>query len=352
MKSFWNHLAETSKPIFLYGTGNGADKIIAVLEQYGIPLTGVFASDGFVRERTFHGMKVCSYSNVTERYGDEIIVLLAFGTTLPTVTAFIEELDRRHELYVPDVPLYGGPLFNEEYYESYRGSLEALESILADEESKALLRDCIEFRLHGKLASLSRTEDGAVTLKNLLGHKKYTTALDGGAFKGDSTRLFASSLDVNSIWAVEADPKTHNKLSTYASEEKNAVVKAIHGALWDEDGNLPYVSSASRGSSNEGQNHRAKITSVPACKIDTLFADVKADFIKLDIEGAEEQALKGGTEVLLRDKPDLMISLYHRTDDLFRLPLWIHQLLPEHKLYLRRIPCIPLWDLSLYAVKD
>ncbi len=352
MRSFWNHLKETRKPIFLYGTGNGADKIIAVLDQYGVTLTGVFASDGFVRERTFHGMKVCSYSHVTERYGNDIIVLLAFGTTLPDVTTFIEELDRRHELYVPDVPLYGGDLFNEEYYEQNRASLEAVECILADEESKAVLHDCIEFRLQAKLSNLSRTEDGMTTLKNLLGNKKYTTVLDGGAFKGDSTRLFALGLNTEKILAVEADPKTFEKLLAYSKEEKNATVKAVHGALWDEDGDLPYVSSASRGSSSEGQNHRAKVTTVPSYKIDTLFAEERAGFIKLDIEGAEAQALRGSMDVLLRDKPDLMISLYHRTDDIFRLPLWIHELLPDHRLYLRRIPCIPFWDLSLYAIKN
>ena len=50
-KELWKHLKETKKPIVLYGMGNGADKIITVLENFGIPYCDVFASDGFVREK-------------------------------------------------------------------------------------------------------------------------------------------------------------------------------------------------------------------------------------------------------------------------------------------------------------
>ena len=47
----------------------------------------------------------------------------------------------------------------------------------------------------------------------------------------------------------------------------------------------------------------------------------------------------------------LAVSLYHRTDDLFALPRLVHALLPTHRLYLRRVPCLPMWDLTLYAVR-
>ncbi len=46
-----DRLKAHDKPIFLYGTGNGADKIIAALDKYGVSLDGIFASDGFVTGR-------------------------------------------------------------------------------------------------------------------------------------------------------------------------------------------------------------------------------------------------------------------------------------------------------------
>ena len=56
----WDGLSRRECPIWLYGTGNGADKILDVLEARGIPVQGVFASDGFVRSRVFRGMPVRS----------------------------------------------------------------------------------------------------------------------------------------------------------------------------------------------------------------------------------------------------------------------------------------------------
>ena len=58
MTDLWHYLksqADSGRPILLYGMGNGADKIIAVCEAYGIPVADFFASDGFVRGHSFHG---------------------------------------------------------------------------------------------------------------------------------------------------------------------------------------------------------------------------------------------------------------------------------------------------------
>ena len=68
-QDLWEYLSEVRRPIALYGTGDGADKIISVLERYGLKdlIIAVFASDGFVRDRMFHGFKVISYSECCEK---------------------------------------------------------------------------------------------------------------------------------------------------------------------------------------------------------------------------------------------------------------------------------------------
>ena len=48
-KDLWEHLTSTKKSIVMYGMGNGADKILAACEKYGIKVLDFFASDGFVR---------------------------------------------------------------------------------------------------------------------------------------------------------------------------------------------------------------------------------------------------------------------------------------------------------------
>ena len=349
--SLWNRLKAHDKPIFLYGTGNGADKIIAALEKYGVSLDGIFASDGFVRDRHFHGFHVRSYSDVTAEYGDDIIVLLAFGTTLESVRAFIEELDKKHELIIPDVPLYGGDLFDLTYLNSHIKVLDAARELLSDEESVSLFDDAVNFRLSGRLEFLLRTEETADSLKFLFAGRHISSIIDGGAFKGDSASIFAEALSPDVIYAVEADPKTFVKLSAYAESEKRCKVIPINAAISDKDGEVEYSSSGSRGAGEEGRNRRAKTHSVKCISLDSYFTDVAIDLIKLDIEGAEAEAISGGTELIKRCEPDMAVSLYHRTDDIFTLIFTVHALLPHHKLFLRRVRCIPMWDITLYAIK-
>ena len=104
MQDLWNYLKTVSKPIFLYGTGNGADKILDELIRLNISVSGVFASDGFVRSRTFRGFPVQSYSAVKQQFGD-IIVLVAFGSYLTDVIDNIKRIASENELYAPDVPV-------------------------------------------------------------------------------------------------------------------------------------------------------------------------------------------------------------------------------------------------------
>ena len=349
--SLWDELAAETRPVFLYGTGNGGDKILAALEKYRVTLTGVFASDGFVRDRYFHGYHVRAYSDVTAEYGDDIVVLLAFGTTLDSVKEFIFSLDRKHDLRIPDVPLYGGDLFDMEYFESHREILGKTAELFADEVSRKLFFDAVNFRLTGKTEYLTDTGDAVRSLSELFAGQNIGTMLDGGAFRGDSAAEFIEGVHPERILAVEADPKTFVKLTAYAETEERAEVVPVHAALFDRDGEMDYVSSGSRGSGKNGQNHRADGKTVPMRTIDTLCAGTDVDLIKLDVEGAEESALNGGRETILRCRPNMAVSLYHRTDDLYALVNTVHEMLPDHRLYLRRVPCIPMWDLNLYAVR-
>ena len=115
MTDLWQYLKNAEKPIVLYGTGDGADKILNVMAEKGIKASGVFASDGFVRKRVFREMPVLSYKEAVKTYGD-MIILIAFGSSLPDVIENFVKLSLLHETYVPDVPVAGGELFDIDFY--------------------------------------------------------------------------------------------------------------------------------------------------------------------------------------------------------------------------------------------
>jgi hypothetical protein len=44
--------------------------------------------------------------------------------------------------------------------------------------------------------------------------------------------------------------------------------------------------------------------------------------------------------------------MYHKSEDMYVLPILVNKLNPHYKLYLRRLPYIPAWDLNLYAINE
>ena len=57
------------------------------------------------------------------------------------------------------------------------------------------------------------------------------------------------------------------------------------------------------------------------------------DYIKLDVEGSELAALKGASATIRKFSPKLGVSLYHRPNDIFELPLYIKENHPNYKIY-------------------
>ena len=151
----WHYLASEGRPVVMYGMGNGADKIIAVCEKYGVEISDFFASDGFVRCHSFHGKTVISYSDMKEKYkGQNPIVLLSFASSLPDVMALFKKVGKECELYAPDVPVFGETLFTIEFFEENRARFERIYEFLADDESKRIYTNVICYKLTGDIKYL------------------------------------------------------------------------------------------------------------------------------------------------------------------------------------------------------
>lgn len=351
----WHYLASSERPIVMYGMGNGADKIIAVCEKYGVEISDFFASDGFVRGHSFHGKTVISYSAMKEKYrGQSPIVLLSFASSLPDVLALFKKVGEECELYAPDVPVFGETLFTIEFFEENRARFEAIYDILADEESKRIYENVILYKLTGDIKYLWESEsDKKNVYEEILDCKSILSYVDLGAYNGDTIReMLHFNPNLKSVIALEPDSRNFRKLNEYAQNVTNCEIKCINAGAWNENTTLLFDASGNRnaGIVSKG-NIVSKIKEVPVISVDEVIDGAKIDYIKYDVEGSEKEALLGSTKTIKAHSPKLLVSLYHRSEDLFTLPELVKEINSDYSLYLRRFPYIPAWDLNLYAVK-
>jgi len=363
MRDLWEYLQETDKTIVLYGMGNGADKILSVLAERGVPVGGIFASDGFARGNLFHGMPVRTWSDVKAELGAEnVIVLLSFGTSRPEVLENILRIRAEAELYAPDVPAFGDTLFTRPFYEAHKSDLEAARALLSNEESRRIFDNILSYKLSGDISYLLDAEsDEDEIWRDILRPQTIRTAADLGAYNGDTVRQLLERTDgkVDTVWAMEPDARNYKKLEAYAQSETRAHIIPVNAGAWNEEATLFFDKSGNRNASF-GQNRSqtladrpAKMVEVKALPLDQVLGGARVDYIKYDVEGSEREALDGSLSTLTEHAPTLLVSLYHRSEDLFALPLHIKAIAPHYQgFYLRRMRGIPAWDINLYVRKE
>ena len=360
--TLWERLRETEKTVVLYGMGNGADKILSVCEEQGIDVCEIFASDAFVRGQLFHGKRVRRWDEVKALYGAKnLIVLLAFATSLPDVLENVGRIAAEAELYVPDVPVFGNGLFDASFVNTHRAELLAARNLLCDNESRMLFDAIVQYKLSGELPLLLEARsDPEKAMRELIRPEALHAVADLGAYNGDTVReLLAFGARPEEIYAMEPDRRNFRKLSEYAEGETRTRVIPVQAAAWSRTETLIFDGSGNRNAS-AGQNRSAvlsdrpmKTVELPARSLDSVLNGKTVDYIKYDVEGSECEALIGSCSTIEKSLPTLLVSLYHRNEDLFALPLQIHKEHPAYEgFYLRRFGGVPAWDLNLYVRKE
>jgi FkbM family methyltransferase len=217
---------------------------------------------------------------------------------------------------------------------THRAEYELLYDRLADDRSRAVLEAVIGFR---------RTLDPAVLAPVVTEHDLYApeglfefgdneTYVDAGSYDGDTIRSFIARVGgrFEDIYAFEPDPITFAKLEANFREEPR--VHPFHAGLHSRAGSLRFRDDASRGAifSADGD------IDMPVTTIDEVLGDRPLTYVKMNIEGAEIDALQGGRNAISKQLPRLALSVYHRASDLWRIPQLVWDLNPDYELYLRQ----------------
>lgn len=345
----WDFLKKTDLPIFMYGMGLGAEKILSVFEQYGIACAGFFASDGFVRGHYFKEHLVHSLSEIEEQV-PEFVVVLAFAAGYEELYDRIMDISKRHIVIAPDVPVAGEGLFTYEFFEAHRGEFEAVYERLADQSSRDCFENILNFKISGKpeyldLCTTTREE----IYESVIPLRDGEVFVDLGAYNGDTALEFASSCDAKgikykSIYAFEPNAKNYRKLNNNTSELHD--ITTFNACAWNECGELRFTK-------NEGRMSKASASGevvIPSLAVDVAVEE-QVTLIKFDVEGSEKEAIEGCSRQI-SNGANVICALYHRNEDMFAIPLQILALNPDCKIYVRHQLYIPAWETNLYVVSN
>ncbi|MBR6410568.1 MAG: FkbM family methyltransferase [Clostridia bacterium] len=360
-RSLWALLSETQKPILMYGMGDGADKALSICAHLGIRISGFIASDDFVRGQSFHDKPVLTLSQARTLHGPDFIILVTFATALPDVMDHIRTVSAEQPLLIPDIPVFGDEYFSEAVLERDRQKIGEARGLLSDDLSRRLFDSVLAYRMSGSLSDLEAHTSSKEEVYASLPVHRYRFVVDLGAYTGDSIREWLSAgFPIASVVALEPDPGSFARLCAYLDTLPSIRKEPVQAAAWSGSAELVFDAN-SRDNRNACllENYHSAVRPrktrsriVRAVSLDTLLGESRPNFIKMDIEGSEEQALLGASHLLAIGRPDLQIALYHRPADLYTLPLLIQSLSKGgYEMYLRRFPCIPAWDLNLFCVR-
>ena len=83
----------------------------------------------------------------------------------------------------------------------------------------------------------------------------------------------------------------------------------------------------------------------------TITASVSCGVFKTKEDAIKEaNAIKGAKDTILRHKPKMIISCYHRSEDLIEIPKRVTGIRGDYEIYMRHFPSLPAWDTCFYFI--
>jgi FkbM family methyltransferase len=247
-----------------------------------------------------------------------------------------------------------GPRFwlaSKGHYRKCKDSILNAYNLWADEKSRQLYRAIIEFRMKGDYSLLPEPDSNQYFPDDLPSWRQPVRLIDTGAYDGDTLKdLIRTTYAIDAIAAFEPDLDNFVKLSGFV---RNNPAKFGHNVslypcgVWSGNNNLCFTP----GQGEACQISREGTSKIQVVALDAVLPVFSPTLIKMDIEGAEYEALLGSRQMIQQYKPGLAICLYHHPDHIWQIPLLINDWLPGYKLYMR-CHAFNTFDLVLYAMQE
>lgn len=217
--------------------------------------------------------------------------------------------------------------------------------MLSDHHSRHLLDRVVRFRQTFSIEDYVEPDGSLEYFPEdvpLFNHNAPTRFVDCGAYTGDTVEALLSRLpgtpeQVEYVISYEPDRDNFVRLcdhiDTLSATHTDVTFLPSPLGVWSSTDMLSFKT---RGDSSSSVTHdRTGNCAVPVIALDNTVRAARPTYIKMDIEGAESAAVEGAKHLIAEQAPTLAMCVYHRPEDLWRLPIQIKQLQPDYRMYLR-----------------
>jgi FkbM family methyltransferase len=343
--------------LVLFGAGPLGRGVLAGLRKAGVEPVAFADNNRDLWNREVAGVPVLSPSQAAEIHGQTacFVVTIYQGSS---VRRQMESLGCRRVL--PVAPLlwkYAGvfiPQCGLELPHKLREQFDSIRqcyAMLGDELSRRDLREQLIWRYWLDFQALSPPLDARDTYFpfDLLSPVPDEVFVDCGSFDGDSIRSFNHHWagKFRHAFAFEPDPTNREALASNVGAMGIADrVTIMPYAVGNISGPVSFECNSSAAS----HITNADVGSVIECRrLDDIDWPAIPTYVKMDIEGAELDAIAGAAELLNRHQPVLAVCTYHRSEHLWQIPNLIHSLAPGYQLFSRHY-AEECWEGVCYAI--
>lgn len=203
-----------------------------------------------------------------------------------------------------------------------------------DVESRRVYLNFLKVLLENKFESYDQKSEGIQYFPDdICFSKGYNRFVDCGSYDGDTILdLFSLKGKVEKLVLFEPDKSNYQRLEKRLSEKEYAEEVFV----------FPYAIGHDNEIIRFTENHNST-SAIDACgeseiqcvTIDSHLSEFNPSFIKMDIEGSEYNGLIGAKEIIKNHSPDLAISVYHKIEDMWEIPILIKAMNQEYSFYLR-----------------
>jgi FkbM family methyltransferase len=355
-KRFKERSAELKKPLLLWGCGPLGSHVAKVLKGSKLEVGAFIDKREEMWGKTFQTHPVIAPDSLREERYRHCLVVITIYTSEPLrkllteweipFLTFPELAWGMPELFLPHQCLdYPNVLYSEK-----EGVVAALNG-WADDASREEYLGQLEWRLTMDYAALPPHLSARETyfpsgLVSLQSNEHY---VDCGAFDGDSIRelLVRTGGRFDRITAFEPDTLNYEHLVNYSRQLPDSVSSRMR--LFNKGVGDKITESFLNETGTVGSNIGETGSPVSLTTLDSALENEAPTYIKMDIEGFEPFALKGGAKILQMHRPVLAICLYHSFAHLWSIPNLLHALVPDYQLHLVR-HSDECWESVCYAI--